>query len=215
MPIAGKWRYAPNQGRVPRSAQSTDEVIRLSAATPSAVRQARAIARVWAAAVICWTGLAAAACTAVVIGAPFQVAVPISAAVALLWAAPLVRFSWIRPPVSPTVALPPGGFGELLLAVRQVTAALDVDEPHGIEISPDCDAWLDPRQEGPVLVVGAPFLWWLRVSELRGWTRRTTGSCATRAAWSGASTWLRCTAVGRGRAARCGRSPRRVGAARS
>ena len=40
--------------------------------------------------------------------------------------------------------------------------------PSAVELSPDCDAWLEPRAGGPVLVIGTPFLWWLRVSELRG-----------------------------------------------
>ena len=52
--------------------------------------------------------------------------------------------------------------------VRQLALQLQVPTPAGIELSPDCDAWLDPRPGGPVLVIGAPFLWWLRVSELRG-----------------------------------------------
>ena len=143
-------------------------MIRLTAATPSAVRQARAITRICILAASCWTTAAVATCVVGAIVLPLAF-VPIIAAVAgVLWVTPLIRFSLIRPPLSPTVQPPPGGHGELMLAVRQVTAALGVSEPAGVEISPDCDAWLEPRPDGPVLVIGAPFLWWLRVSELRG-----------------------------------------------
>ena len=61
-----------------------------------------------------------------------------------------------------------GAAPELELLVRQLALQLQVPAPAGIELSPDCDAWLDPRPGGPVLVIGSPFLWWLRVSELRG-----------------------------------------------
>jgi hypothetical protein len=66
------------------------------------------------------------------------------------------------------VPLETGERSELSLIVRQISAALGVPTPAAIELSPDCDAWLEPRVGGPVLVIGTPFLWWLRVSELRG-----------------------------------------------
>jgi hypothetical protein len=88
--------------------------------------------------------------------------------VCLLWAvsAVLVCRSVVTPPK--TVPLTGDSAPELELLVRQLALQLQVPTPAGIELSPDCDAWLDPRPGGPVLVIGAPFLWWLRVSELRG-----------------------------------------------
>jgi hypothetical protein len=141
----------------------------LTAASSSAVvRQARAITRICAVAVGSWVALAVAVCAVFVIVSPgFYGLIP-AALVLGLCAWPLVRFRRIAPPASPTVSPPVGSCGELMLAVRQVTAALGVSEPAAIELSPDCDAWLEPRPSGPVLVIGAPFLWWLRVSELRG-----------------------------------------------
>ncbi|HEY3870549.1 MAG TPA: hypothetical protein VGM10_19450 [Actinocrinis sp.] len=143
-------------------------MIRLTAATSSAVRQARAITRICIMAACCWTIAAVVICVVGAIVLPLVLVPVLAAVVGVLWVTPLIRLSLIRPPLSPTVQPPHGGYSELMLAVRQVTAALGVPEPAGVEISPDCDAWLEPRPDGPVLVIGAPFLWWLRVSELRG-----------------------------------------------
>jgi hypothetical protein len=90
------------------------------------------------------------------------------AVVCLVWALPALRVyrSAVVPPK--TVPLSGESAPELELLVRQLALQLQVPNPAGIELSPDCDAWLDPRPGGPVLVIGAPFLWWLRVSELRG-----------------------------------------------
>jgi len=140
----------------------------LTAASISAVRQARAITRICAFAAACWTAAAAAVCAAALVAFALPIGLVLTVLVAGLWAVPLVRFRRIVPPPSATVPAAQGGYGELMLAVRQVTAALGVSEPVGLELSPDCDAWLEPRPDGPVLVIGAPFLWWLRVSELRG-----------------------------------------------
>jgi hypothetical protein len=141
----------------------------LTAASSSAVvRQARAITRICVAAVVGWVALSAALCVTLMYVLPVPYGLIPVAAVVGLCALPLLRFRRIAPPVSPTVSPPSGSCGELMLAVRQVTAALGVSEPVAIELSPDCDAWLEPRPAGPVLVIGAPFLWWLRVSELRG-----------------------------------------------
>lgn len=140
----------------------------MTAASIGASRQARAIARIGRLAAGCWVAVAAAiSATALTVFPVFIGSVVTILAIALC-AWPLVRFHRIVPSPTPTVTLPEGGYGELVLAVRQVTAALGVSEPAGVELSPDCDAWLEPRPEGPVLVIGAPFLWWLRVSELRG-----------------------------------------------
>jgi len=140
----------------------------LTAASTSAVRQARAITRICALAVFGWIVLGAAISAAAVAVFPSPISLAAVAVVVGLCALPLARFRRIVPPPSSTVTPTEGGYGELMLAVRQVTAALGVSEPTAIELSPDCDAWLEPRPDGPVLVIGAPFLWWLRVSELRG-----------------------------------------------
>src|SRR5579875_1615607 len=143
-------------------------VTRLTAASDTALRQARAIARVclfaaagWIAVSLLITALAYAALRG-------TLGTAVAVVLLLLAALPLVLFHRIVPPTSPTVRPAAETYGELMLAVRQVTAALGVSEPAALEFSPDCDAWLEPRPGGPVVVIGAPFLWWLRVSELRG-----------------------------------------------
>jgi hypothetical protein len=140
----------------------------MTATSNHAVRSARAIARICVLALVGWFMLAAAVIAAVLGLTGFPADVILSAAVLALAVIPLARFRRIEPPLSPTVRPSPSGSGELALTVRQVTTALGVSEPVAIELSPDCDAWLEPRPAGPVLVIGAPFLWWLRVSELRG-----------------------------------------------
>ncbi|MFL6110405.1 MAG: hypothetical protein ACJ786_03505 [Catenulispora sp.] len=90
------------------------------------------------------------------------------AVVCLLWALPALRVYRSGATAPKTVPLAGDAAPELELLVRQLALQLQVPTPAGIELSPDCDAWLDPRPGGPVLVIGAPFLWWLRVSELRG-----------------------------------------------
>ncbi|GAA2037108.1 hypothetical protein GCM10009839_42850 [Catenulispora yoronensis] len=91
-----------------------------------------------------------------------------AAVVCVLWALPAVRVHRSSAVLPKTVPLSSESAPELELLVRQLALQLQVPTPAGIELSPDCDAWLDPRPGGPVLVIGAPFLWWLRVSELRG-----------------------------------------------
>jgi hypothetical protein len=131
-------------------------------------RLARAILRIGALAVACWVLLLAACAALAAWLLPGYAAV--AGAVALLGfaAVPVWRFHRIAPPASETVPLENADRSELALIVRQISAALGVPTPAAIELSPDCDAWLEPRIGGPVLVVGTPFLWWLRVSELRG-----------------------------------------------
>lgn len=140
----------------------------MTAASTNAARQARAITRICGLAALGWIALAAGISAALIILLPSLIGVPLAVLVVGLCAVPFAHFGRIVPPLSPTVHAEQGSYGELMLAVRQVTAALGVSEPAGLELSPDCDAWLEPRPEGPVLVIGAPFLWWLRVSELRG-----------------------------------------------
>jgi hypothetical protein len=132
------------------------------------VRLARAILRIGALAVACW-GLLACGLAALVAWLLPGYAAGIGVLAVLGFAVvPVWRFHRITPPASATVALENVERSELALIVRQISAALGVPTPAAIELSPDCDAWLEPRVGGPVLVVGTPFLWWLRVSELRG-----------------------------------------------
>ncbi|MDH6518031.1 hypothetical protein M2163_004986 [Streptomyces sp. SAI-135] len=99
-----------------------------------------------------------------------------------------------RPAVSPTVAIAEESAPDLYRMVRDLADRLDVPAPSAIALTPDCDSWLEdrthpahgpPPKEGredeiagvrgsqrgapaaPVLVIGSPFLWWMRVGELR------------------------------------------------
>ncbi|MCL6674547.1 MULTISPECIES: hypothetical protein [Streptomyces] len=98
-----------------------------------------------------------------------------------------------RPAVTPTVPVPEGSAPDLYRMVRDLADRLDVPAPSAIALTPDCDSWLEDRthpshgpparEDGdeiagarsahrraataPVLVIGSPFLWWMRVGELR------------------------------------------------
>ncbi|MEV7288298.1 hypothetical protein AB0O01_27710 [Streptomyces sp. NPDC093252] len=99
-----------------------------------------------------------------------------------------------RPAVTPTVPIPEESAPDLYRLVRDLADRLDVPAPSAIALTPDCDSWLEDRthlaQSGPppsghadeiagvgrphrrgaaapVLVIGSPFLWWMRVGELR------------------------------------------------
>ncbi|MFJ4687508.1 hypothetical protein [Streptomyces sp. NPDC088789] len=99
-----------------------------------------------------------------------------------------------RPAVTPTVPIPEASAPDLYRLVRDLADRLDVPSPSAIALTPDCDSWLEdrthPAQSGPppadhtdeiagvgrphrrstaapVLVIGSPFLWWMRVGELR------------------------------------------------
>ncbi|MFE7173644.1 hypothetical protein [Streptomyces sp. NPDC057616] len=99
-----------------------------------------------------------------------------------------------RPAVSPTVAIAEESAPDLYRMVRDLADRLDVPAPSAIALTPDCDSWLEdrthpahgpppsehrhdelagahtPHRRGPaapVLVIGSPFLWWMRVGELR------------------------------------------------
>jgi hypothetical protein len=59
---------------------------------------------------------------------------------------------------------------ELYRLVRELAERLEVPAPGRIALAPDCDSWLedDATSAGPpALVIGSPFLWWMRVDELR------------------------------------------------
>ncbi|MFE0761393.1 hypothetical protein [Streptomyces smyrnaeus] len=91
-----------------------------------------------------------------------------------------------RPAVSPTVPVDERAAPDLHALVRDLADRLEVPAPSAIALTPDCDSWLEDRthsgtatgegsarggggQRGtaPVLVIGSPFLWWMRVAELR------------------------------------------------
>ncbi|WP_280876280.1 hypothetical protein [Streptomyces pseudovenezuelae] len=98
-----------------------------------------------------------------------------------------------RPAVTPTVAIAEESAPDLYRMVRDLADRLDVPAPSAIALTPDCDSWLEDRTHpahgpppaedrdeiagaraphrrstaAPVLVIGSPFLWWMRVGELR------------------------------------------------
>ncbi|MEU3402695.1 hypothetical protein ABZ766_01880 [Streptomyces sp. NPDC006670] len=89
------------------------------------------------------------------------------------------------PAVTPTVPLPEAAAPDLYRLVRDLADRMGVPAPSAIALTPDCDSWLEDRSHGahrragisdgpesrpgaaPVLVIGSPFLWWMRVAELR------------------------------------------------
>ncbi|MFC4612024.1 hypothetical protein ACFO9E_30280 [Streptomyces maoxianensis] len=112
-----------------------------------------------------------------------RLAVTVFAVVVLLIAAAvaavIVRAS---PALSPTVELAERAAPDLYRLVRDLAERLDVPAPSALALTPDCDSWLEDRThpahaipsgrrrrtaEAPVLVIGSPFLWWMRVAELR------------------------------------------------
>ncbi|MDN3296419.1 hypothetical protein QWM81_20625 [Streptomyces ficellus] len=106
-------------------------------------------------------------------------------AVVVLLAAAVVAavIARARPALSPTVEIPPESAPDLYRMVQDLAGRLDVPVPSGIALTPDCDSWLEDRTHPahgipgipgvhrsdtpPVLVIGSPFLWWMRVGELR------------------------------------------------
>ncbi|MEU8539990.1 hypothetical protein AB0C52_08335 [Streptomyces sp. NPDC048717] len=82
-----------------------------------------------------------------------------------------------RPAVTPTVELSESAAPDLYRLVRDLADRLEVPPPSAIALTPDCDSWLEDRSHrahenrragaAPVLVIGSPFLWWMRVGELR------------------------------------------------
>ncbi|MFE1028473.1 hypothetical protein ACFW5I_28555 [Streptomyces sp. NPDC058818] len=99
-----------------------------------------------------------------------------------------------RPAVTPTVTIAEESAPDLYRMVRDLADRLDVPAPSAIALTPDCDSWLEDRTHpahgpppveehgdvagvggpahrrtaaAPVLVIGSPFLWWMRVGELR------------------------------------------------
>ncbi|MGP4109342.1 hypothetical protein ACTWP5_00295 [Streptomyces sp. 4N509B] len=82
-----------------------------------------------------------------------------------------------RPAVTPTVRLSERAAPALHELVRELAERLDVPPPGAVALTPDCDMWLEEPapgagrqgggEPGPTLVIGSPFLWWMRVGELR------------------------------------------------
>ncbi|WP_419996756.1 hypothetical protein [Streptomyces boninensis] len=91
-----------------------------------------------------------------------------------------------EPARSPTVPVPERAAPDLYRLIRDLSDRLAVPAPSAIALTPDCDSWLEVRTHGagaedtgaggagadgeraaPVLVIGSPFLWWMRVAELR------------------------------------------------
>ncbi|MFF4169738.1 hypothetical protein [Streptomyces sp. NPDC001744] len=93
-----------------------------------------------------------------------------------------------RPAATPTVDLAETAAPGLYRLVRDLADRLGVPPPAAIALTPDCDSWLEDRTHrthrthltartrrapgaggagAPVLVIGSPFLWWMRVGELR------------------------------------------------
>lgn len=117
--------------------------------------------------------------------------------VLLLAAAVAVAVVRAKPAVSPTVALSEAAAPDLYRLVHDLAERLGVPAPSAIALTPDCDSWLEDRSHpaadraakdaarreaggtgrppgrlrrvpaAPVLVIGSPFLWWMRVAELR------------------------------------------------
>ncbi|MFD6228919.1 hypothetical protein ACFWFZ_18875 [Streptomyces sp. NPDC060232] len=133
--------------------------------------------------------LAAALTTGRLSGEPWGTVTLVVGAVAALvlllggiFAAVVLRAS---PAVTPTVPLSEAAAPDLYRLVRDLADRMDVPPPSAIALTPDCDSWLEDRAHAahrrggiaggpqsapgaaPVLVIGSPFLWWMRVAELR------------------------------------------------
>ncbi|MFC4464893.1 hypothetical protein ACFPH6_10095 [Streptomyces xiangluensis] len=130
-------------------------------------------------------------------GAGWRLASWILAAVAFLALLAAVGIALVvarsRPAVSPTIPIPEESAPDLYRMVRDLADRLEVPAPSAIALTPDCDSWLEDRTHpahgpprpqspdeiagvrglqtrtpaAPVLVIGSPFLWWMRVGELR------------------------------------------------
>ncbi|MBD0690108.1 hypothetical protein, partial [Streptomyces sp. CBMA123] len=85
------------------------------------------------------------------------------------------------PPRTPAVPVERSAAPELYRLIDELADRLDVPAPSAVALTPDCDSWLEdvapPRRPrgprphaappAPVLVIGSPFLWWMRAGELR------------------------------------------------
>ncbi|MDT9684296.1 hypothetical protein RND61_19855 [Streptomyces sp. TRM76323] len=111
-------------------------------------------------------------------------AVSVAAVAVLLGAAGIgAVIARARPALTPTVEIAEASAPDLYRMVRDLAARLAVPAPSAVALTPDCDSWLEDRTHpahrisgggaheapgtAPVLVIGSPFLWWMRVGELR------------------------------------------------
>ncbi|KES03502.1 membrane protein [Streptomyces toyocaensis] len=118
---------------------------------------------------------------------------PLAVLVLLLAAGVALVVARARPAMSPTVPIAEEAAPDLYRLVRDLADRLGVPAPSAIALTPDCDSWLEDRTHpahgpppaeehdavvgagrpprgapvAPVLVIGSPFLWWMRVGELR------------------------------------------------
>lgn len=109
----------------------------------------------------------------------------VALAVAVLALAAVRRHARAVPPETPAVAVHRPEAPELYRLIHELAERLAVPVPSAIALTPDCDSWLEeihPQPSGllaavrparalvlpaPVLVIGSPFLWWMRAGELR------------------------------------------------
>lgn len=122
-----------------------------------------------------------------------RILTPVALLVLLLAAGVALVVARARPAMSPTVPVAEEAAPDLYRMVRDLADRLDVPAPSAIALTPDCDSWLEDRTHpahgpppaeehrdmagvgrpprgapaAPVLVIGSPFLWWMRVGELR------------------------------------------------
>ncbi|MFG3004160.1 hypothetical protein [Streptomyces calvus] len=123
-----------------------------------------------------------------------RIVVPVAVLVLLVAAGVALVVARARPAVSPTVPVTEEAAPDLYRMVRDLADRLEVPAPSAIALTPDCDSWLEDRTHpahgpppaeesggragagpsarvrvdaAPVLVIGSPFLWWMRVGELR------------------------------------------------
>lgn len=118
---------------------------------------------------------------------------PVAVLVLLLASGVALVVARARPAMSPTVPVAEEAAPDLYRLVRDLADRLGVPAPSAIALTPDCDSWLEDRTHpahgpppaeehddiagagrpprgapvAPVLVIGSPFLWWMRVGELR------------------------------------------------
>ncbi|MFI6587138.1 hypothetical protein [Embleya sp. NPDC050493] len=112
----------------------------------------------------------------------------------LAWVA--LDLALVRRTGVPAITLSPRDAPELHTMVRELAEELHVPMPDGIRLCPECDSWLEPdprRARRTVLVIGAPFLWWLREGELRALLAPVVAGTEASAepAVAGARRWVR------------------------
>ncbi|HSA50319.1 MAG TPA: hypothetical protein VLH10_09450 [Yinghuangia sp.] len=106
-------------------------------------------------------------------GLPGMVLAVLAVALTLLIAWAALGLVLVRRPRSGAVPLRFEDAPEFHRMIADLAADLDVPAPDEVRVCPECDSWLeqDPgrlwSRPRTVLVVGAPFVWWLRVGELR------------------------------------------------